>query len=138
MPRDNSPEFMRKIGPKKGEVRNPKGRPRGIMDRKTAFAWLLNDATIAEIMGIDEKKAEEYARKIGVPKHINRAQMLTAVAYSKAIKGDLKAAEMIFDGVFGKTEQAVKHGGDADNPIKVFHKIDDAEILKRYINSVTN
>ncbi len=130
MPAGQSPEHMRKIGVKKGEVRNPNGRPKGLMDRRGAFAWLLNDAHIAEIMGQDVKKAEEYARKVGVPKCISRVQMLSTVAYKKAMGGDTRAMELIFDALFGKPTQLI--GGDPENPIDLSPKVYiSSEVLKQ-------
>jgi hypothetical protein len=72
------------IPAKKGEVRNPKGRPPKLPNL---------DQLMAEILG-EEKDG------------ITAAQAILRVIRAKASKGDLRAAEVLFDRGYGKPKQA--------------------------------
>lgn len=137
MARGQSPEHMRKIGPKKGEIRNPNGLAKGTQTAATIFGWLFEDDSIETVLQ-DPAKAEEYCRKMGVPKKLSRLQLLAAVQYGKALKGDIKSAEFLMDRAIGKPKASLTIEGNPDNPMVIHHTSDDAEILKRYMESNKN
>ena len=106
------------IPPKKGEVRNPKGKPKGTLNRATLLArWL---------------EAEQSGKNpiTGKDERLSQADMIVLAQIKAARQGDLKAAEWLFDGWVGKmadkTEMQVKSTSNAkvklkipDDPVKV-------------------
>lgn len=105
--------------PVKGEVRNPKGKPKGTRNRATIYREVLEIAAKANGIAIDTLPPD--------------ADMATAIAYSIAMKaytdGDVAAAREAFDSAFGKNAD-VLHADvastltiiDAESPT------DDAEL----------
>lgn len=79
--------------PEKGEIRNPKGRGKGHPNRATvAKRWLdILTKTKNPITGVDE------------PGTIEDKVMLSLI--QKALKGDAKAIELVFEMKYGKMMQ---------------------------------
>lgn len=75
------------IPAKKGEVRNPKGKPKGTRNKSTIFKEALN------IKDKDGKTNEEK---------------LISKAIELGLEGDLKAIFSLFDGAHGKDKQIVE------------------------------
>jgi len=83
------------IPAKKGEVRNPNGRPKGTKNRATIMRQWLE-------MEID-----------GEP---NIDKVMRALIL-KAADGDVPAIKEALDSAFGKNTDSLKLSGDEDNPI---------------------
>ena len=86
---------------KKGEVRNPNGRPKKLPDL---------DILMAEVLG--EEKDGKTA-----------AQAILAALRAKAAKGDIRAAEVLLNRGYGLPKQKIEHSGDVTAP--VIFKLDD-------------
>jgi ATP/maltotriose-dependent transcriptional regulator MalT len=80
------------IPPVHGEIRNPKGRGKGVRNRATIYREVLELAAKANGITLDTLPPD--------------ADMATAIAYSIAMKayhdGDVPAAREAFDSAFGK------------------------------------
>ena len=85
---------------KKGQSGNPKGRPK-MPDLKSALAEYL---------------ADEKDGKTALDAIIMKLRQM-------AIKGNLKAAEMLLDRGYGKPKQSHELSGEDGEPIKVLHLI---------------
>lgn len=81
---------------KKGQSGNPKGRP-----KKPDIDQIIIDALNDERNGTTAIEA------------IVRALIV------KATKGDIKAAQELFDRLYGKANQRVTHKSDADEPLQI-------------------
>ena len=79
---------------KKGQSGNPKGRPK------------LPD--IKELM----------AAVLGEERHggVTEAERILRAIRAKAAKGDVKAAEFLYDRGYGKPKQQIEHGGSLNTP----------------------
>ena len=86
------------IPPKKGEVRNPKGKPKGTKNKSTIFKEML----ASKING-DLTVQEELVTKL----------------YEAMKDGDLKAIDLILNGAFGKDKQVVEQTNVNDKPVKI-------------------
>jgi hypothetical protein len=78
---------------KKGEVANPKGRPKGVPNSKTRWLRLLEIVTQQNNPITGEK--EEFSV----------AERLDMMVLQKAFKGDLKAYQEILDRLEGRAKQ---------------------------------
>ena len=74
------------IPPKKGEVRNPKGKPKGTKNKSTIFKEML-----ASKLNGDLTVEQELVTKL----------------YEAMQSGDLKAIDLILNGAYGKDKQVV-------------------------------
>ena len=83
---------------KKGEVRNPSGRPKGSRNKSTIF-----------------KEALALKDKDGV----TNEQKLLAMAIKVGLEGDLKAIFSLFDGAHGKDKQVVEQTNIEEKPVKI-------------------
>jgi hypothetical protein len=91
-----SEKSLKNLNPaKKGEVRNPKGKPPKLPDL---------DILMAEVLG--EEKDGKTA-----------AQAILAALRAKAAKGDIRAAEVLLNRGYGLPKQKIEHSGDPDNPV---------------------
>ena len=86
------------IPPKKGEVRNPKGKPKGTKNKSTIFKEML----ASKING-DLTVQEELVTKL----------------YEAMKDGDLKAIDLILNGAFGKDKQVVEQTNIEMKPPKI-------------------
>ena len=84
------------IPAQKGEVRNPKGRGKGVLNSKTRLLKLLELVTTVKnpITGEEED--------------FTLAEQLDMQIIAKARKGDLKAYEIILDRLEGKPKQSTE------------------------------
>lgn len=100
----------------KGQSGNPKGKPRKIPE--------LNKL-LAEVLG-DEKEG------------ITAAQAILSALRSKAIKGDVRAAEVLLDRAYGKSKETldVTTNGESMNQKYDLSKLSDAA-LNELKNAVT-
>ena len=92
---------------KKGEVRNPYGRPRVLPELKTVLTEILSE-------------------EITNPKTGERITQLEAVLRTlnaKAMKGDMRAIQEILDRTFGKSHQSISV--DDVEPPKIIVEIVD-------------
>tara|TARA_R110000751_G_scaffold292927_1_gene400375 strand:- start:2002 stop:2343 length:342 start_codon:yes stop_codon:yes gene_type:complete len=74
------------VPPKKGEVRNPKGKPKGTKNKSTIFKEML-----ASKLNGDLTVEQELVTKL----------------YEAMQSGDLKAIDLILNGAYGKDKQVV-------------------------------
>lgn len=84
------------IPAKKGEIRNPKGRGKGVLNSKTRLLRLLE--LITETKNPVTGETEEFTI----------AEQLDMQIISKARKGDLKAYEILLDRLEGKAKQSTE------------------------------
>lgn len=95
------------IPAKKGEVRNPKGKPKGTRDRRTiARHWL-------EAMQSGKNPIS------GQTEELSQADWVFLALLAKARKGDVPAIKELMDSGYGKIadKSDVTIGGDAENPL---------------------
>jgi hypothetical protein len=85
----------------KGEVRNPKGRPVGSVNSKTVIKKLLEMGAVK----IDPKTKRVIDIKGLDGKKINFAEAIFTAILNKAVKGDVVAANALFDRLEGKPKQ---------------------------------
>ena len=100
----NNPNHKANLKPfKKGDTRiNKNGRPPKLPKL---------DDLMAEVLGKDDK-GKSAAQKI-----------LTAI-YEKALKGDVKAAELLLDRGYGKVKQSHTLTGEDGKPIELKHSFE--------------
>lgn len=99
------------IPAKKGEIRNPKGRPKGLPNAKTRYKRLLE--VISKMPHPVTGEEEEFTQ----------LEIMDMKIMQKALKGDIKAYEVIMDRLEGKATQPV------DMSVAVDHR---REILDKY------
>lgn len=89
-----------------GEVRNPAGKPKGTLNRKTLFRNMLEAAAV-ELVKKDQQEAlgSEFA-----PQSI--AEQIVANVIIKALRGDMEATTMALDNSFDKLADNVNHTGN--------------------------
>lgn len=95
-----APENMRPA--KKGEVRNPKGRPKGSLNRTTLIKkWIEVSESIKNPI-------------TGKMQQLTQADIMTLALIKKARQGDVQAFRELMDGAFGKITEQVDHtsGGE--------------------------
>ena len=84
------------IPAKKGEVRNPNGKPKGVQNSKTRLLRLLELVT-------------KFRNPVtGEEEEFSIAEQLDMQIIAKARKGDLKAYEIILDRLEGKPKQSTE------------------------------
>jgi hypothetical protein len=84
------------IPAKKGEVRNPNGRPKGVQNSKTRLLRLLE--LVTKVRNPVTGEEEDFSI----------AEQLDMQIIAKARKGDLKAYEIILDRLEGKPKQSTE------------------------------
>jgi hypothetical protein len=82
------------IPAKKGEVRNPNGKPKGVLNSKTRLLRLLE--LVTKVRNPVTGEEEEFSI----------AEQLDMQIIAKARKGDLKAYEILLDRLEGKPKQS--------------------------------
>ena len=99
---------------KKGETRNPNGRPKGSLNSKT----ILN-----KFLALEEKFKNPVT---GAIENMSVYEVMSLSIIAKARKGDLQAYKEILDRLEGKAQQNIDHttGGD-----KISSKI-EVEIMR--------
>lgn len=89
------------IPAKKGEIRNPNGRPKGSRNRQTIFRELLEQAALSKY----KKKQAKALSSEEDPKELEQETIADQVATSvliQALGGDTVAAREIMDSGYGK------------------------------------
>jgi len=110
------------IPPKYGEIRNPKGRGRGVKNRSTILKkWLKTKITIKH----PETKADIK---------VTLADAIALGILKEAVKGNVAAFKEINDTLYGKipdkNELTGKDGKDLNAPMFVFQDISGKVIEK--------
>ena len=80
---------------KKGEVRNPNGKPKGIPNAKTRYKRLLE---------LVSKKDNPVT---GEEEEFTQIELMDMAVFNKALKGDLAAYREIMDRLEGKSTQNI-------------------------------
>lgn len=83
---------------KKGETRNPNGRPRKLPELHVLLAEVLGEQTKEGLTA-----AEEILRAI----------------YARARKGDTRAAELLLDRAYGKPKQSIDNNITTTEPLVI-------------------
>jgi hypothetical protein len=84
------------IPAKKGEVRNPNGKPKGVLNSKTRLLRLLE--LVTKVRNPVTGEEEDFSI----------AEQLDMQIIAKARKGDLKAYEILLDRLEGKPKQSTE------------------------------
>lgn len=86
------------IPAKKGEVRNPKGKPKGTLNWSTVVKRLLDDEEFYQKILATNKKSPEWLKYIPTK---NAAHAIASAMMVKAMSGDKKAADWLRKTGFG-------------------------------------
>ena len=96
------------IPPKKGEIRNPNGRPKGLKNRQTLVREMLEKAAVKKFKGAQD---EAFGEDVGV--NTIQEQIIASLVL-KAIGGDVAATKELLDSDYKKMESVeVKMVGDS-------------------------
>lgn len=110
--RGGTPENL--IPPKKGEIRNPNGRPVGSRNRETIVnKWLE---------AIKDTKNPITGENEALP----IADQMVLALIGKALKGDVSAFKELMDSGYGKLTDKVEHSGDIITGIQINVKRNDS------------
>jgi len=103
------------IPPKKGEIRNPKGKPKGTLNRSTIIKkWLLaNEKTTNPITNETELLSQQ--------------DLIILAAIKEARDGNISAFRELMDSVYGKVTDKIDHSNE-DGTLK------ELIITRRVIN----
>lgn len=101
--------------PKKGEVRNPNGRPAGSKNRATIARMILESAVHFpdELVEKVQQIFPEFSKKTTGEIAATYMQLVKAVTDK-----DTLAYKTLMDSAYGAPKQEVEHSGDEQNPIK--------------------
>jgi len=110
---------------KKGETRNPNGRPKGSKSMKTILKELL------EIQLKDPKLIKAFAKQfpdlIKEDGKVAPKELIMIRLMGKAITGDLYAIREILDRTEGKVKDVLDTNLKSDQPINLTYNIIDAD-----------
>ena len=107
---------------KKGQSGNPKGRPKKGLSWAEAFRELGEKKKIEICFTDKENKKVEWQYK----SKTNLRKAIVSIVYMHALKGDIKAIQLIVDRVEGKPIQPMDHSGELNENIQViFGDIDN-------------
>jgi hypothetical protein len=95
------------IPAQKGEVRNPKGRGKGVPNSKTRLLKLLE--LVTKVRNPVTGEEEEFSI----------AEQLDMKMIAKALKGDTKAYEIVIDRLEGKPKQTTDINADVKGNIQI-------------------
>lgn len=109
------------IPAKPGEIRNPKGKPKGTLNLSTRIQNMLNDDDFTTEMVMPDGKKMEFKG--------NPAEAIIRTALLKAMSGDNKWAEWLAKHGYG-TKQTIEHKGDAVDAILEQYKLSNVDIQK--------
>ena len=115
---------------KKGEVRNPKGKPKGTLNAKTILKQLLDAQIDDDEIGPTNK-----------PRKITGFEKLMRKLIRMGNEGDIKAIREILDRVEGKPIAKQEITGVDGGPLKVENDISISELdskLAKYIDKGKN
>lgn len=116
MPR---PENVTNNKPKKGEVRNPKGKPKGTLNRATLFRRVL-EFTQAVKHPITGEMVE-----------MSQAEIMLWAQARKARKEDTRAVEFLFTGLFGKMPDRVEMGNPGSFDLRDLSDEELEELIRK-------
>lgn len=85
------------IPPVHGEIRNPKGKPKGTLNRKTIFRRLLEQAALEHYK---KSQGEIFGAAPEQPQTV--ADQIAAQVIIKAMGGDMSAIQMVMDSAYDK------------------------------------
>lgn len=100
------------IPAKKGEVRNPKGKPKGTKNFKTI---------IEEFLPVETDAVNPMSGKM---EKLSVGQQIIIALLAKAKKGDVSAIKELLDRIDGKAEQKLIHEGGFFNETELIIKKD--------------
>lgn len=100
------------IPAKKGEVRNPKGKPKGTKNFKTI---------IEEFLDVETDAMNPMSGKL---EKLSVGQQVVIALLAKAKKGDVSAIKELLDRIDGKAEQKLIHEGGFFNETELIIKKD--------------
>ena len=92
---------------KKGEIRNPNGRPKGSKDMSTIMREMLDT-----LVDVKDKNGAKLGKK-------SYKMLIIAKLMKKATDGDLRAVEILLDRMEGKASQPVEHSSNPDAPMSI-------------------
>lgn len=93
------------IPPKKGEIRNPKGRGKGTLNRSTIVKrWIEARENVTNPI---TKQIED----------LSQADLMTLAMIKKARKGDVSAYKELMDSAFGKITDKTELTGKDGTPL---------------------
>ena len=121
------PNSLKNLKPiKKGECRNPTGRPKDLLGHKMR---LLTAEEFAEIANLIIKGSIDELRKIAKDDNQTALKvMLSAVAVKIISKGDMNALDTLLNRLVGKVKETVHHKIDTSSivvlPEKEFREDD--------------
>jgi hypothetical protein len=107
--------------PEKGEVRNPKGRPKGSPNRKTIARQILAMTGLIE----EEIYRKLKSRYSTLPQDETLEFIMTLVQVDKAIiKGDTAAYRAVMDSAYGMPNQQLGIDDGQGGPVIIRMKLD--------------
>ena len=125
---------------KKGEIRNPKGRPPNIVSIPHNIREVGHERIALTIGTYDEKKKQMVETQIVT----TRAKAIVYKMYARAIKGSEKAAQLLWERDMGKPMQTVAlgvvegedinvifQGADFLNEEDAFDEAEDADFTEK-------
>ena len=112
------PNEQNLIPAKKGEIRNPKGRGKGVRGRATIVReWLM----------VEQKFKNPLT---GQEEILSQADIMTLAVINKARKGDVAAFKELMDSGYGKNQEIVKNEISVFKPLELTQEQIDAYIDK--------
>lgn len=115
------------IPPKKGEVRNPNGRPKGSRNRATIYRELLEQAALSKYKKAQAKALLGEDAKEDDLKQKSIADQVVASLLVSALRGDVSAAKELMDSGFGKLTDKLENMHSFNKMGEVEAKISDGE-----------
>lgn len=110
------------IPPKKGEVRNPNGRPKGSKNRSTTARRIL------EMTASLPSKSYNALLKVfpDLDKKLSVEEVITLMQVAKAITDkDTGAYKTLMDSAYGAPKQEVEHSGETTQTVTIFQLPDN-------------
>ncbi|KPL08372.1 hypothetical protein AMJ86_00655 [bacterium SM23_57] len=122
---------------KKGEIRNPTGRPAGMKGLTKRLRELVDSEGYLTIENIQE--TDENGNPTGRVFKIGRIllpklDVVILAAIKKAVGGDIRATEFIFDRIEGKPKQQISAIHQFAQPQIVVQDSEDAELVQDIID----
>ena len=112
------PNEQNLIPAKKGEIRNPRGRGKGVRNRATIVKeWLM----------VEQKFKNPLT---GQEEILSQADIMTLAVINKARKGDVIAFRELMDSGFGKNQEIVKNEISVFKPLELTQEQIDKAIEK--------
>lgn len=113
--RGQNPNSKRNLQPvKKGEVRNPNGKPPGTRDRKTTLQkWIDLQVTFPN----RNKHGQPIFKELGQDISITVEDEIDLALILEAKKGNIAAIKEIKDSLYGKIAEKNEHSGPDGGPI---------------------